>query len=77
MHLNMLARINDDGISVNESAVCEDCMHDHVALEASHFNWKGAEDVSTDNVDDALYPIDNEDGICNGCGRDSDGKVSA
>lgn len=76
MHLNMLARVNDHGVSVNESAVCEDCLHDNDAIEASHLNWKDAEDVSTDNVDDHFYPIDNEDGICNGCFRDSYGKVN-
>lgn len=67
--LPMLARQNDDGVSVNESAVCIRCENDGQALEASRMNWADADDVSNpDTADDGLYPIDNPDGICNGCG---------
>lgn len=64
----MLARQNDDGVSVNESAVCVRCAYDEQALESSRTNWADAGDVTNpDMADDALYPIDNPDGICNGC----------
>lgn len=67
--LPMLARQNDGGVSVNESSVCVRCANDDEALEASRLNWADAEDVSgPDTADDSLYPIDNPDGICNGCG---------
>lgn len=66
---NMLARQNSDGVSVNESAVCEDCIAvDEGADEASWMNWSEAEDVIPSVDDSTLYPIDNPDGICNGCG---------
>ena len=65
----MLARQNDDGVSVNESAVCIRCEHDEAALEASLVNWVSADDVTKPGTaDDGLYPIDNPDGACNGCG---------
>lgn len=64
----MLARQNDEGGSVNESAVCVRCINDEEALEASWMNWTDAEDVTGADADDTLYPIDNPDGICNGCG---------
>lgn len=65
----MLARQNDDGVSVNESSVCVQCINDEAALDASLVNWTDADDVmDPDGADDALYPIDNPDGICNGCG---------
>lgn len=64
----MLARQNRHGVSVNESAVCIACQNDPDALDSSRFNWAGAEDVTDpDNADDALYPADNPDGICQGC----------
>lgn len=67
--LPMLARQNDDGVSINESSVCVSCAKDEEALEASLLNWKDAGDVTNpDTADEALYPIDNEDGVCNGCG---------
>lgn len=64
----MYARQNDYGTSVNESAVCEDCLEDTDALEASWLNWTDAEDVTGADADDTLYPIDNPDALCNGCG---------
>ena len=64
----MYARQNNDGVSVNESAVCDYCITDTDALEASYLNWSDAEDVNADTADDALYPIDNPDALCNGCG---------
>ena len=65
----MLARQNSDGVSVNESAVCVGCAYNEDALEASLANWADADDVGNlDTADDALYPIDNPDGICNECG---------
>lgn len=68
----MLARQNDDGVSVNESAVCIRCAHDGAALESSRSNWADADDVAKpDTADDALYPIDNPDGVCNGCGAEA------
>lgn len=62
----MLARQNDDGVSVNESAVCAGCLYDEAALASSRGHWADADDVS--GQDDTLYPIDNPDGVCNGCG---------
>lgn len=54
--LPMLARQNDDGVSVNESAVCIRCENDGQALEASRMNWADADDVSNpDTADDGLY----------------------
>lgn len=65
----MLARQNDDGVSVNESSVCAGCLYDDQALESSREYWANAEDVTDpDNQDDTLSPADNPDGICNGCG---------
>ena len=66
--VKMLARQNNDGVSVNESAVCVNCLNDGDALEASYEWWDNAEDTS-ENGDDELYPIDNPDGVCNGCGE--------
>lgn len=64
----MLARQSDDGVSVNESSVCVRCVNDEGSLDSSRVNWADAEDVSNpDTADDALYPIDNPDGVCNGC----------
>ena len=63
----MLARQNDDGVSVNESAVCRACKDSGDALLASHDLWLSAEDVSG-RGDDELYPVDNPDAVCNGCG---------
>lgn len=64
----MYARQSNDGVSVNESAVCAECLGDSDALEASYLNWSDAEDVTPDTADDTLYPIDNPDALCNGCG---------
>lgn len=65
----MYARQNDDGVSVNESAVCAGCLHNADALTASRDWWESAEDVTdADEQDDTLYPSDNPDGRCNGCG---------
>ena len=63
----MLARRTDDGVSVNESAVCWICADSGDGLLASYENWLSAEDVSG-RGDDELYPVDNPDAICNGCG---------
>ena len=69
----MLARQNDEGVSVNESAVCIRCArHDGAALDSSFRNWADADDVANpDTADDELYPIDNPDGVCNGCGAEA------
>lgn len=65
----MLARQNDGGTSVNESAVCVACAASNNGTEDSRQHWADAEDVtSPDTMDDTLYPIDNPDGRCNGCG---------
>lgn len=64
----MYARRNDDGVSVNESALCAPCTWDDDAQEASLLNWQDAEDVNAETADDGLYPVDNPDAICNGCG---------
>lgn len=64
----MYARRNDDGVSVNESAICAACTWDYDAIEASWLNWRDAEDVTPATADDELYLIDNPDGRCNGCG---------
>ena len=64
----MLARQNDDGVSVNESALCIRCAAtDEGADEAAWMNWSEAGDVTPSLADSTLYPIDNPDGICNGC----------
>ena len=67
----MYARQNNDGVSVNESAVCANCLNDDDALEASFDLWMNAEDTD-ENGDDELYPIDNPDGVCAGCGSTSE-----
>lgn len=66
--LPMLARQNHEGTSVNESSVCASCQHNEAALEASQLNWGQADDVNVESDDAGLYPIDNPDGVCNGCG---------
>lgn len=65
----MLARQNDGGVSVNESSVCVACSITGNGVDESHAYWTDAEDVTNpDTMDDTLYPIDNPDGRCNGCG---------
>ena len=65
----MLARVNDDGVSVNESAICSPCLQDadEWVLESSYDNWINAEDVSGAGSGE-FYPVDNPDAVCNGCG---------
>lgn len=69
---HMFARKNTEGVSVNESSVCIECLEDGDALEASYNWWACAEDVNADNDDDSLYSADNPDGRCNGCFRGID-----
>lgn len=65
----MLARQSDEGVSVNESAVCAGCLNDAEVLSASRDNWADAEDVThPESQDDTLHPADNPDARCNGCG---------
>ena len=65
--LPMLARRSDDGVSVNESALCAICAISGDGGDESYQNWLDADDVS-DSADDTLYPVDNPDARCNGCG---------
>lgn len=65
----MFARRNDYGVSVNESSICSTCITDDIGLDDSLSHWEAAQDVtSPDTQDNGLYPIDNPDGLCNGCG---------
>lgn len=64
----MYARQNHEGVSVNESAICHDCINDEGTDEASWMNWSEAGDVIPSIDSSALHPIDNPDARCNGCG---------
>lgn len=67
--LPMLARHNDEGVSVNESAVCARCATVLDACVASLSAWALAEDVQDPECADvSLYPIDNPEAVCIGCG---------
>lgn len=70
MKQHMFARQTSDGVSVNESSVCAACLGDDDANDASYQSWLDAEDTLEDG-DDTLYPIDNPDGLCNGCGAET------
>lgn len=63
----LYARQNYEGVSVNESTICTNCLYESEVLDASYELWQNAEDV-TEFTDDTLYPADNPDGVCNGCG---------
>lgn len=65
---NMLARQNTHGVSVNESAVCVSCLASGIGVEDSFRYWADAEDTNEEGNDDQLYPVDNPDALCNGCG---------
>lgn len=65
--MTLYARRNDNGVSVNESAICEGCMQNPESLVASFQAWAVADDVSSpDSQDSALYPVDNPDALCVG-----------
>lgn len=65
--MEMFARRNVDGVSVNESAVCSSCRYDSDALDASYDLWQNAEDVMP-GLDFSFHLADNPDARCVGCG---------
>lgn len=62
----MYARRNSDGVSVNESALCEHCMHGDGADDSYQW-WIDADDVNPDKDDPAFHPSDNTDARCGSC----------
>lgn len=67
----MFARMNRDGASVNESALCEECIEDETMLFHSYALWLDAEDTDPDS-DPVFAEVDNSDAVCGGCARPAD-----
>lgn len=67
VHLPMYARQNDDGVSVNESALCILCWNRGDGVDESHEHWLMADDVSGYG-DAEFYPVGNPDAVCGACG---------
>ena len=61
----LYARRTSDGVSVNESALCEKCRKNSLSLDFSYDAWENAEDVAPEDDPD-LYPVDNPDAVCIG-----------
>jgi hypothetical protein len=65
--LPILTLTNDDGVSVNESALCVLCLQDEDEREYARRNWLDADDVTIYDYD-VFTPADNEDAFCHACG---------
>lgn len=74
----MFARQTPDGVSVNESAICTNCLSSPRALRDSLNAWTQADDVRPQGgTRDTLLPVDNPDAHCCGCGNTTDVSATA
>lgn len=66
MSIILYAYQNSHGVSVNETALCEDCRKAPFNVWAALEAWEEAEDTNLADEPEFL-PADNPDAICNGC----------
>jgi len=66
--LKIFALKNVDDVSMNETAVCQECLaQGSDDIEDLYAAWRDAEDFGP-GCSDEFWPVDNVDAVCQLCG---------
>lgn len=66
--LKIFALTTADGVSMNETAVCQECLaQGSDGIEDLYAAWRDAEDFGP-GCSDEFWPVDNADAVCQLCG---------